>query len=649
VTIRGPVYLGETKAPLASVCSKDQRTMSNKGFSDTQKLYLEGLASGLRAQLKKGAPKAAGLSLVERGPGGAQVLASTARAEARDTGFEHARRAARARLTEERQRACAEDRAKDQVEPDEMWGRMLRMAKAGQFPTGEDLFRYKFHGLFYTAPTEDAFMCRLRFPAGVVTAHQLAGVADLAEAFARPELQLTTRSNVQLRGIAPSNAMEVLTRLYELGVQNRGAGADGVRNVLASPTAGFDRQELIDARPLAREAHHFLLACRHVHALPRKFLVAFDGGGTVGVAPEVSDLGFRAVYVNERSASEPEGERSEEGALPEGVYFRLLLGGSPSHGRFARDAGVVVAPEHCLAVLEAVLQIYMEFGDRTNRRRARLVYLLESWGIQRFLQELGRRLDFELPEVSIDACTVAAPRPLAHLGFHNQKPRGLSYVGVFVKDGVLSAQQARGLARIASEFGAGELSLTRWHSVLIPHLKDTQIHRVKDALAALGLSWSATKLQSGLVACTGSAGCKFGLADTKHGARELVGKLEQRLKLDAPLHLHISGCHHGCAQQLTADIGLLATSNGADTAGKGPAFDISIGGREGPNPTAARLFAQRVATEELPELLAELLEVYSERRLPEESFHDFVGRVPAADLRRWARRKSRAEGSSAES
>jgi ferredoxin-nitrite reductase len=614
--------------------------MSNKGFSETQKLYLEGLASGLRAQLKKGGGQGAALSLVERGTGLALSL-PTARAEARDTGFEQARRAARARLAEERQRPCAEDRAKDQVEPDEMWGRMLRMAKAGQVPAGEDLFRYKFHGLFYTAPSEDAFMCRLRFPAGFVTAHQLAGVADLAQAYARPELQLTTRSNVQLRGIAPNHTVEILTRLYELGVQNRGAGADGVRNVLASPTAGFDRQELIDTRPLAREAHHFLLACRHVHALPRKFLVAFDGGGTVGVAPETSDLGFRAVYVHDGKGA--------PGELPEGVYFRLLLGGSPTHGRFARDAGVLVPPEHCLAVLEAVLQIYMEFGDRTNRRRARLVYLLESWGLQRFLQELGRLLDFELPQLSLDECTTAAPRPLAHLGFHNQKPRGLSYVGVFVKDGVLSAEQARGVARIASEFGQGELSLTRWHSVIIPHLKDTQIHRVKDALAALGLGWSATKLQSGVVACTGSAGCRFGLADTKTDARTLLGKLEQRLKLDAPLHLHISGCHHGCAQQLTADIGLLATSSGGDTSGKGPAFDVSIGGREGLNPTAARVFAQRVASEDLPELLLELLEVYSERRLPEESFHDFVGRVPAAELRRWARRKSRAEGSSPDS
>lgn len=626
--------------------------MSNKGFSETQKLYLEGLASGLKAQLKKGGtPGAVGATASAGVVTGATlhalpapIVMASARAEARDVGFEQARRAARDRLSEERHRPSPEERAKEQLEPDEMWGRMVRLAKAGQVPTGEDLFRYKFHGLFYTAPTEDAFMCRLRFPAGFVSAHQLSGIADVADAHARPELQLTTRSNVQLRGISPASTMEVLTRLYELGVHNRGAGADGVRNVLASPTAGFDRQELFDCRPLAREAHHYLLSCRHLHALPRKFLVAFDGGGTVGVAPETGDLGFRAVLVP---------SRDEAGELSTRVYFRLLLGGSPSHGRLGRDAGVLVAPEHCLAVLESVLQIYMEHGDRTNRRRARLVYLLESWGMQRFMEELGRRLDFELPVLPLGECTVAAPRALAHLGFHNQKPRGMSYVGVFVKDGVLTTQQARGLARIASELGRGELSLTRWHSVIIPHLKDTQIHRVKDALVALGLGWTASKLQSGLVACTGSAGCKFGLVDTKHGARELTSQLEQRLKLDAPLHLHISGCHRGCAQQLTADIGLLASSNGADTGGKGPAYDVSIGGRDGPHATAARMFAQRVATADLPDLLAELLEVYAERRLPEESFHDFVGRVPASDLRRWAgarlRRRARAEGSFADS
>src|SRR5690606_26508827 len=108
-----------------------------------------------------------------------------------------------------------------QLEPDEMWGRMVRLAKAGEFPSGDDVFRYKFHGLFYTAPAENAFMCRLRFAGGVVNGYQLAAIADLVERYAAPQLQLTTRSNLQLRGIGAAHAIDVLTGLHDLGVLNR--------------------------------------------------------------------------------------------------------------------------------------------------------------------------------------------------------------------------------------------------------------------------------------------------------------------------------------------------------------------------------------------------------------------------------------------
>lgn len=606
-----------------SVCCQPRVKMPNKGFSDAQKLYLEGLVSGLRAQMKAGVAPAVAM----RAGGGRSAHAVGL--------LEQSRRAARERLAQTNQRPCAEDRAKEQLEPDEMWGRMVRLAKAGEFPSGDDVFRYKFHGLFYTAPAENAFMCRLRFAGGVVNGYQLAAIADLVERYAAPQLQLTTRSNLQLRGIGAAHAIDVLTGLHDLGVLNRGAGADGVRNVVASPTAGFDRQELIDTRPLARETHHYLLASRHVHALPRKFGVTFDGGGAVGASPETSDLGWRAVQVGEGAGVEP------------GVYFRLLLGGSPSHGRFGRDAGVVVRPEQCLSVFEAVLALYMEHGDRTNRRRARLVYLLESWGLPRFVQELEQRLEQPLPRVPLEHCVIPAPKPFAHLGFHNQRPRGNSYAGISVPAGVLSSEQARGLARIADEYGGGELRLTPWHTIIVPHLKDTQIHRVKEALAALGLPWAPNRVQSGLVACTGRAGCKFALADTKRDGIDLIRELEARTSLDVPIQLRISGCHHACAQQITADIGLLATGS-ADPEAEGTTYDVSLGGRDGPSPVAARPFAQRLSAKDVVQLVADLLEVYTERRLPDESFHDFVARVPAAELRRWARRKSRAEGSTAQ-
>src|SRR5207248_3501262 len=180
---------------------------------------------------------------------------------------------------------------------------------------GTDLFLMKFQGLFYVAPAQDAFMCRLRFPGGICSATQLRGVADLAENFGGGSVDVTTRANLQIRQIGPKNTVDVLMGLNDLGIINRGAGADNIRNITASPTAGIDPNELIDTRPLARAMHHYILNHREMYGLPRKFNIACDGGGSISTLEDTNDIGFVAVRVGEGESVEP------------GVYFRLQLGG----------------------------------------------------------------------------------------------------------------------------------------------------------------------------------------------------------------------------------------------------------------------------------------------------------------------------------
>jgi ferredoxin-nitrite reductase len=437
-------------------------------------------------------------------------------------------------------------------------------------------------------------------------------------------IQLTSRGNLQLRGIGAGSALEVLRGLTELGISTQGAGADGVRNIRANPTAGFDRRELIDVAPLARAAQYRILADRSLQALPRKFTLGFDGGGAVSAYPETCDLGFRAVRVG-------------GGALvPSGVYFRLLLGGATSHGRFARDAGVVVAPEHCLEVLEQVLGLYVEHGDRTNRRRARLLYLLETWGLERFLNQLRQRLEQRVPGVlltslPLDGCELAPPPdPSAHLGFHNQKPRGKSYVGVAIRDGLLQLDQARGLADLAGEYGAGELRLSAQQNVLIPGLPDTQLHRVKDLLSELGLGWSVGGFRAGLLACTGSAGCPFAQADVKRRGEELVQHLESRFSFEQPLTIRFSGCHHGCAEHGIADIGLLAVRDPA--AREAECYQLFLGGHAGDSLRLARELASCVPAADVPRVVQAVVESYLEQRRAQETFREFLGRVAPGEL-----------------
>jgi ferredoxin-nitrite reductase len=591
--------------------------MPTKGFTETQKQYLEGLVSGLRAGRQSARSPAT------------QLIASTPLAEV-PAGPDQVMWAAQDRFVQAGRRLSPEEKVKRRQPPEDLWRRMARLAGEARFPEAEEVFLYKYHGLFYASSVEDAFMCRLRLAAGQITAHQLRGVAALAERFGHPMLQLTTRGNLQLRGIGAASTLEVLRGLSELGIVTRGAGADGVRNIRANPTAGFDRQELIDVSPLARAAQYRILADRSLQALPRKFTLGFDGGGATSAFSETCDLGFRAVRV------------APGAAVPSGIYFRLLLGGATSHGRFARDAGVVVAPEHCLEVLEQVLGIYIEHGDRTNRRRARLLYLLESWGLERFMAQLRRRLEERVPgaprallaPLALDVCEPALPPDAAaHIGFHNQKPRGKSYVGVTTQDGLLRLDQARGLAELASEYGSGELRLTPHQNVLIPGLPDTQLHRVKDALAELSLGWSASAVRAGLLACTGSAGCPFAAGDVKRRAEELAQHLESQFTFERPLSIRFSGCHRGCADHGIADIGLLAvrTEPGALDA---ECYQLLLGGQTGEALRLGREFASGVPAADVPRVVQGVVESYFEQRRGQESFREFVGRSAPGELGR---------------
>ena len=544
-------------------------------------------------------------------------------------------------------RLAPEERAKRRQPPNELWARMAELARERRFPEGEDVFLYKFHGLFYVSPAEEAFMCRLRFAGGQIQAHQLRGVADLAERYGHPYLQLTVRSNLQLRGIGAGAALDVLHGLLDLGIVTRASGGDGVRNIGASPTSGFDPRELVETLPLAQQAHHRVLGDRALQALPRKLTVAFDGGGSVSALAEACDIGFRAVWV-------PAGEGVEPG-----VYFRLLLGGATAHSRYGRDAGVLVRPEQCIDVLEQVLHVYVEHGDRTNRRRARLAYLLESWGLPRFMAELSGRLRGVQPliwaaagegsggpfvELPLGRCQPPRhPEPFAHVGFHPQRHVGeagapeQSYVGVVLEGAQLGVDQARGLARIAEEHGAGELRLTPHQNLLIPGIASAQQREVEAALDALGLAWTASAFRSRLIACTGAPGCQFALGDTKRQAEEIAQRLEVGKAREQPLSIHISGCHHACAQHTTADIGLLATR---DPGGGSEVYQLWLGGELLDTARFGQKYASQVPAGEVPRLVQEVIDNYLSQRHPEESFHDFVGRLPPRELERrgWERR-----------
>jgi ferredoxin-nitrite reductase len=515
-----------------------------------------------------------------------------------------------------------EERFKYEQNPLDIWDKLLAHAAADTFPDAAagDVYRFKFFGLFHVAPAQDSFMLRCRIPACAMRADQLAGLAQMARDWGNGHIDVTTRGNLQLREFKPRDIVSVLLRLDELGLTSRGSGADNVRNITASPTSGFDTQELIDVRPFAHALHHYILNSRDLYGLPRKFNVAFDSGGAISVCADTNDLAFYAVRV----AGQPD--------IADGVYFRVELGGITGHGDFSRDCGLLIDPSESVAVAAAMLRVFNTHGCRTDRKKARLKYLLEDWGVQKYLDETQKLLAFPLRFVPLER-SVARPAAIrhSHIGFHAQRQAGARYVGVAMPVGRISAAQAEGLAEIARAHGSGDVRLTVWQNVLIPDIPLERVEAVKAALLALDLHYDASSVRAGLVACTGNKGCKYAATDTKGHARAIAGYLEPRLELDQPINIHLTGCPHSCAQHYIGDIGLLGAQ--VTDAPDGEGYQIYVGGGEGAGQGIARQVYGALPFAAVPLTIERMLRTYLEHRNGDESFLAFTRRHDVDALR----------------
>jgi ferredoxin-nitrite reductase len=567
--------------------------VQDQGFTEAQKQYLVGFITAIAG--KRGNPVPAPVA------SGADPTASHREAQDRAV-------AAGGQLV-------PEELAKRDKNPFDMWDEMLANAEAGQFPKG----RHKFHGLFYVAPNQDAFMLRLRLPGGILTAYHARGLAAVADKFGAGYLDVTTRANLQIREIGAAHPVAALEAIQELGLTSRGAGADNIRNLTGSPLAGIDPHELYDTRPLTRELYHYILNHRELYGLPRKFNIAFDGGGRAAMLEDTADIGFAAVRVGPGQAA------------PAGIYFRMLLGGLTGHEAFARDSGVLLEPPEVVPAAAAILRLFIAHGDRTDRKRARLKYLVERWGVEKCLAEAA----FPWRFVPREACEPRRPiDKQAHVGVHAQAQPGLCYVGIVLPVGRLTSDRLRGLADVADRFGSGTLRLTVWQNLIVSDITERDLPSALGAIAALGLGTEASAIRGGLVACTGNVGCKFALSDTKRHGLALADHLDGRLALDTPLNIHLTGCPNSCAQHYVGDIGLLATKVEVNDEEEVEGYHIVVGGGSGAELKLGREVCRSVPADEMPRRLEAILRGYLAHRLPAESFHAFANRHEVGELAR---------------
>ena len=509
----------------------------------------------------------------------------------------------------------AEERIKRELHPLDAYEQIVENAINNKAPDKEEIFRFKWNGLFFLTPVKDAFMARLRIPGGVVTSFQLRELARIASELTSGYVQITTRANFQMRLIQPKDAPEFLRRVQNIGLHTRGSGADNIRNLTMNPTAGIDPVELINVQPFVQSLAQIIINDRSFYNLPRKFNIAYDGGGLIGSVEDTNDIGVKAVK------------------LGEDVLFRIALGGATGHKAFANDFGIVVPPNEINKVVVAIVRVFIEKGCRTNRKKSRLKHLLETMSLEDYLKLVEKKLGTPLRRAPYDATQMRwASHELAHshVGDFPQKQRGLNYVGAACPVGQITPKQLLRIAELAELYGSGEVRLTVWQNFIFPNVPDAFVPTLKRALEKTGLPVKQSNVASGVIACTGNSYCKFAQANTKAHALALIKHLEKKLELDQPVNIHVTGCPNSCAQHYMGDIGLLGTKVAGEDG-----YHVFIGGGFGKNQAVGRQIFSGVSVGELPGMIEKLLRVYLRHRAGRESFQQFSTRHDLNALQTW--------------
>ncbi len=485
--------------------------------------------------------------------------------------------------------------------------------------------RLKWVGIYPQKQGGDAFMIRLKVPGGVLTPGQTRVIGQIAIDFANGPipnphfgnnfLDITTRQDVQMHWIKMENVPEIWRRLEEVGMTTVQACGDSARNVLCCPVSGLGHDEVIDAYPVAQAISDYFTGNREYANLPRKFKLSVTGCLEDCAQAEINDIGMLPA-------------RLEDGTLG----FNVRVGGGLSDGpRMASDIDVFVRPEEAIEITRGIAQVFGELGDRENRWTARMRYLVQELGPEGFREELEKRTAFELTPAGED---LTKHYRGDHVGVHAQKDEGLYYVGLNVPVGRMSGEQFAEAGRLAGEYG-GEIRLATDQNLVITGVSE---ERLDDLLAEPLLerySPNPGAFERGIVACTGSEFCRFGIVETKIRAVEWAREMDERVGDgigQEAVRMHFSGCSASCAQPQIGDVGFRGeTAKTRDALVEG--VDIGLGGSLGRDAAFIDWVEGAKPAEDVPDALAAVFEKFKDERREGERFHEWARRRQNKELR----------------
>ena len=502
-------------------------------------------------------------------------------------------------------------------------------------------FRLK-HGIY--GQRQPGFqMVRIKIPSGVLNAEQLRVLADISEIYSTGRGHVTTRENVQFHFVKMENVPTIMRLLANAGLTTREACGNTVRNVTSCALAGVCPGESFDVTPYALATTRFFLRHPEFHTLPRKFKIAFSGCEDDGncAAAGIHDVGLIARV------------RGSNGTAHRG--FKVLVGGGL--GSLPTEAATFtefLPEEELIPTIEAILRVFNESGDRKNKFKARMKFVLRAKGIEEF-----RRLVAEKrAQVQTPAETRVVPNPIqpplvtlsppassgngngssgeyerwARYNFQPQRHAGYGLIWIKLPAGTIFTPQLRGLADLLEKYKLSGLRIAISQDLVVPWASVGRAKEIHHDLAALDLATPGARTIADVTGCPGATTCNLGitrsltLSDVL--AKEFTGETDPEVQ---KIRIKISGCPNSCGQHHIADIGLYGNARKVGEQ-QAPYYQLMLAGRVSADGVRFARQVVPVPARRIPQALRSLIELYRRGREVNESFNAWALRTPDAAM-----------------
>lgn len=492
----------------------------------------------------------------------------------------------------------------------------------------EDHYRLKTYG-YCAQRHEGYFMIRIRIPGGAIRADQMERIAHLAERVGHGSVHLTTRGNIELHSVKINDFFTIRDGLAEVGITTRSSCGHTFRNILGCHKNGVCPDQLFDLSPWIQKIHNHIFerADFYNRRLPRRLNVSFSGCGGCSADAHINDMGFISKK-NHQDGKEIYGFE---------LWVAGSLGTAPRLGHLLRE---FVAFDEVLPALEAVTELYCLHGERKNPAKARLKFLIENWGLEKFRAEFEKLLlefkakqtplPLELAEPQLLSETTCIERtPLAE-GIYPQRQVGFYRVEFWVPLGEMSARQLKGIAGLSRTLADGRAYHTLRQNFEFHGVRKENLEALLRAMEEIGFRPENSDSILNVVACPGTSFCSLAVTSSQGAASVLMKEFGSLAFEKDPalrnLRINISGCPNSCAKHQVADIGF---SGGMTEIGgiRRFGYQLYVGGKFNGEVAAGVQIKKGIPDDMVFPTAESVLEIFKEKKLPGETFPDFVARI----------------------